>query len=604
MVDRGMLDTGIRKNQLIFQIIACLINVLCVFVISYCLYFKIFLPFSYIIGAIVIGIILSISILKNGFNSKLVFFQILLIFFLLRNVYYLSTRSAIPFGDAYWDYAVEKIFLQQGSADTIQAIVRPTEAGGISQLTWYSGWPVLHVFGIIFSLFSGIDLLYLNWVLPNFLALVSFGFIYLTVEKIRLKFNLSKKVTIIALLLYSVSPEAIFWQMQYVRQSLALALIAPIIYFVYILNFEKFNLKSFFILVLLISVLSLSHHVTALTITIFLFLFSFIDIIVGLFGRWKKFGIIFSPIGGKWFQIFGWISLFFTFLWWNRNSAIIFPTISSRLIAFFENLGIERIYNQAIVNYPAVLTPDWVTPLLGLRDFLIFAPAIIGLLVIWRSHFGVRQKFFLIYSIIGFGFVLAINVVFKIEPLRILLFMMPFLGFLSAFVYSYIRLVTKKFTKIVVFTVMVLLIFSSFLGLWAHNFAPVHLYDSSVDSGDVGEANPDFIRLKPFFENYINISNFECVRADVIGRLVYLLEPQDYDRIKSFPIDNLEQLDGKSTLVCSFNDLNLYLYYGNIWSPIKVSEIDEVKLELKHHLESNFNLIYNDGSNSIWVSMP
>jgi hypothetical protein len=596
------------KNQLFLQKITFIINLLVVCIISFCLFYRIFLPFSYIIGAGVFGIVLALSIVKNGFNSKFVFFQILLVFFLLRNVYYLSTRNVIPFGDAYWDYAVEKIFLENGNVETIQAVVRPTEAGGISQLTWYSGWPILHIFGIIFSLFSGIDLLYLNWFLPNFLGLVTFAFIYLIIEKIRVKLKISKMITVIALLLYALSPEAIFWQMQYVRQSIALALIAPIIYFVYLINFEKFDRKYFMILIILIITLAMSHHVTAFTVTLFLFLFSAIDIIVGLFGRWKKFGTIFSRVGGVWFQIFGWISFLFIFLWWNRNATIIFPTISSRLIGFFENLGIERIYTQAVVSYPEVLKPDWVTPLLGLRDLLIFIPAAIGLLIFWRKRYGVRQKFFLIYSIVGFGFVLVINIVFKIEPLRILLFMMPFLVFLSAFfyiktqVYIKIRNTMVKFNKIIIFVVTILLVFSSFLGLWAHNFAPVHLYDSSVDPGDIGEGTPDFIRLKPFFEDHLNISNFEDVRADVIGRLVYLLDPKDFDKIKSFPVENLELLDNKNTLVCSFNDLNLYLYYGNIWSPIKATEIELVKLELQKHLESNFNQIYNDGSNSLWIS--
>ena len=213
--------------------ITLLINALCIFVIACCLVYQIFLPYSYVFVVIILSGLLAFSIVKDGFNSKIVIFQLLLVFFLIRNIFYLSTQNVIPFGDGYWDFAVEKTFLDQGQVSTIQGIVRPTEAGGISQLTWYSGWPFLHTFGISFSLITGLDPIYLNWGLSNFLALISFVFTYLIFEKFRIKLKLPIEVTVIALLFYAMAPEAIFWQMQFVRQSFALALLAPIIYLLY-----------------------------------------------------------------------------------------------------------------------------------------------------------------------------------------------------------------------------------------------------------------------------------------------------------------------------------------------------------------------------------
>jgi hypothetical protein len=549
----------------------------------------------------VLAVLLAFSIVKNGVSSRTIFFQLLLIFFLIRNVYYLGTKNVIPFGDAYWDYAVEKIFLEQGHISTIEGIVRPTEAGGISQLTWYSGWPFLHLLGISFSMVTGLDPLYLNWVLPNLLALASFVFVYLMLEKFRVRLNFPKRITVISLLLYTIIPEAIFWQMQFVRQSLALVLFVLIIYFLYILSFESFDRRYFLILGILVLSLAISHHVTAFTLSLFLFLFSAFNIIAKRIGGWKRLKWIVSPVRSDLFSNFGFLMFFLMFLWWYRNVSIIFPTIVSRLVLFFESLGIEDFYSQVVITYPSVIRPAWVPLLLGFRDLLIYVPAIVGLLVLWRNKFNFREKFLIIYSVLAFGFILLVNILLRIEPLRIILFMAPFLVFLSSLAYDQIRHVSKTLGKIVVSLVIVLLICTSFLGLWAHNFAPIHLYDSSVDPDGIGETSPDFIRMKPFFEKRINITHFQDVRADVISQLVYLLDPEDYDKIKLLPVENFDQLERKSTLVCSFNDLNLYMYYGHVWSPIEATKAKNIQYELENYLNGNFNQIYKDGSISIWM---
>ncbi|MDG6223224.1 MAG: hypothetical protein QCH99_08190 [Candidatus Bathyarchaeota archaeon] len=550
----------------------------------------------------ILSVLVVYSIIKNEHDSKFVIFQILLLFFLIRNIYYLSTRNVIPFGDAYWDYAVEKIFLQQGDITAVEAVVRPTEAGGFSQLSWYSGWPALHVFGVIFSFTTGIDLLYLNWILPNVLALVSFGFLYLFFEKLLIRLNLRKDVTLIALLLYAIYPEAIFWQMQYVRQSLALAMLMPIIYFLYVLNFERFDKRYLVILLVLIPTLVLSHHVTALTITLFLFVFFIINVFAKRLGRWEQLDSFVSPIRTKLFLVVGFLTAIFLIFWWSTQGELIFPTILSRLFLLFKDLGLERIVTQATISYPSVLTPQWVSPVLGFRDLMLYGMAMFGLLILWRSKSVVQEKFFIIYSVFGFGFILVINVIFRIEPVRIILFMAPFLTFLSALFYSKIKNISRSFSKIGVFIVLTAIVFSSFLGLWAHSFAPVHLYDSSINPVDIGEVTPDFIRLKSFFEENINISKYQFVRADVISRLVFLLEPADFDKIKPLPMELEEfyKLNQKGTLVCAFNDLNLYLYFGNIWSPIQASEIETLRFELKQFLNDNYNLIYRDDAISIW----
>lgn len=585
-------------NKIIF-----LINVLCIFVIGCCLWFQILLPYSYIFTVIILAIFLTFSIIKNGVQSKIVVLQLLLVFFLLRNIFYISTKNLMPFGDAFWDYAVEKTFLDQGYISTIQGIVRPTEAGGISQLTWYSGWPFLHTFGVSFSLMTGLDAIYLNLILSNILALISFIFVYLFFEKLRVKLNLFKKVTIVALLLYVIFPEAIFWQMQLVRQSFALALFTPIIYLLYVLSCEKFDYKYCLILGILVLSLVVTHHVTSFTLVLFLVLFSILNILSKRIGKLERLKWAYSTVSSKIFLFFGELTFVFMILWWIRNSNTIIPTVSSRIILFIETLGLDKIYSSDLAPiYPSIIKPPWVPILLGFRDLILFVSAFIGFLILWRYKSKIPEKFFIIYSILAFGFILIINVVFSIEPLRIILFMAPFLAFLAALFFGRIQQMFRKAGRIIISVVLIGLIVSSFLGLWAHGFAPIHLYDPSINPVDIGESTPDFMRVKSFFENNINISNFNDIRADLISRLVYLLDPEDFDKIKSLPIENISRINKEGTLVCSFNDLNLYQYFGYIWSPIEISDAKIIQQELKQNLENNFHLIYNDGSTSIWTN--
>jgi hypothetical protein len=586
------------NNTILILDIFCIISILC------SIYFEIFLPYSYVIAVIILSVLLAFSIVKNGISSKIVFFQLFSLFIIIRNIYYLSTQNAIPFGDGYWDYAVEKIFLGQHQIDIIQGIVRPTEAGSISQLTWYSGWPLLHVTGILFSMVTGIDILYLNWVLPNFLSIVSFIFMYLILEKLRIKFDFPKEIILIGLLIFAILPEAIFWQMQFVRQSLAFTLLLIIIYLLYILRFEKCDRRYFLILALFFLSLAITHHVTALTLTLFLFLFSLINITTKILGRWEVLKWVSSPIRRDIFSKLSLLMLISMLFWWSKNSIIMFPTIISRITFFFESLGVEKIYSQVITGYPSIITPTWVPVLLGFRDLMIYAPAIIGFLILWHNKSNSQEKYFIIYSFLAFGIILVINIVFRIEPLRIVLFLAPFLTFLSSLFYDRIINSLSKFVgKIIVFLFLVLLVFTSFLGLWAHSFAPIHLYDSSISPFEIGESTPDFIKTKSFFETNINVTEYQVVRADVISQLVYLLDPIDYDKIQGLSLETLDELSMKNTLVCSFNDLNLYQYFGYIWSPIKYSEMNTTQQELENYVNYNLSRIYDDGADLIWVSL-
>jgi len=587
--------------------IVILIDVICFFTIVCSLTQKTLLPYAYIFAVVIMAVLLALSLVKNSGHTKIVILQIFLIFFLTRNIYYLSTQNFIPFADAYWDYAVEKTFWEQGRIFVIHGVVRPTEVAGISQLTWYSGWPLLHSLGFVFCRVSGIDPFYLNWILPQFFNLISFAFVYLLFEKLRVRLSLRKEITILALLIYATAPEAIFWQIQFVRQGLALALLGPILYLLCFSISGPFDRRYDMILRILALFIVVTHHFTAFTLTLFLILLSAIKVIANNLGKGKRSNRFFSSFGKTSFISLGLLVFVFMFIWWEQYGFVVLPTIESRIDLFIENLREWGVDSSVLASfsYPSSLRPMWVTPLLGSRDLMMYAPALMGLLLLWSEKSRIPEKFFVVYSVLAFGAIFIIYDAFlALEPLRIILLMMPFLAFLSSLFYYRILGLSRTIGKTILFIIVILFVLASFTGLWAHNFAPVHLYDPSVNPVSVGEGTPSFTRLKPFFENKINFTNIENVRADVISRLVYLMDPDDYDKIKSLPTQNLNQLSTKNSLICSFKDLNLYVYYGYIWSPIEtVEEAETLQHELRQYLSDNSNYIYNDGSNSIWATL-
>jgi len=253
--------------------------------------------------------------------------------------------------------------------------------------------------------------------------------------------------------------------------------------------------------------------------------------------------------------------------------------------------------------YPVLLTPPLVPELLLFRDVLLYAPAVVGFFLISRRARKAPEKIFLVYSALVFGIIIIIDYfTTKIGYVRIIGMSLPFLVFLSAITYFTIIEKIKRFWKVPLIALLVtILLVSSFIGLWGHNFAPVHLYNPAVSPNDVGERNKDFMRIADF-NRYVPIANFAKVWADDRNPLVFLLNPADYSKIETMPVSNIGELGSRSNeLAYVLKDLNLYFYYAGTYSSIdNPKDVEGVKSMLQQHLESRFNLVFNDGKYEVW----
>lgn len=572
---------------------------------GFSLWYRIFLPATYYLMILALAVILLLQLTKNHRSSFFVFSLVLTIVF-MRNVYYLATNYAIiPFGDGNWDYGVVKTFVGEGHAFVITEQNYPA-----TLLTWYSGWPILHIFASCLSEISGINAYQVALLLPSIIGTCSLVFVYLLVDKITKSLRLASEVTGLALLLYSVSPEALFWTVQFVRQNLGILFLVITFYLFYKSWIEPKERKYVALTIFFALTLVMVHHFTSFILVLYFLLFSVFLVLGTHFAKYKFGNKLFggSPNVSK-RAIFGLglISLAFLFTWWNNYGTTVWPTITSGIIRFEKILTgareIEYLPSQA--SYPEILTPTWVTAMSLLRDIFIYVPALLGLVIVTMKNGRTPSKLFVVYSTLSLGlFFIIDNLVFRQETYRIITLALPFVSLLGAVSYSYIKSKLKRIRYIpVVSIIMAFLLFYSFIGLWGHGFAPLHLYDPSISYEEAGERNIDFMRLSNFNEKVI-VKNYRVVWTDDLNPLVFLINSSDYDKIDRIPQQDIQKIGsyGKE-IIYELKGFNLYFYYARTFSPAKNPEnADVLAHEFELWVQNKFSCVYSDGKYRLWMN--
>jgi hypothetical protein len=595
-----------------------------------CLWLKIFLPMAYYTVAISVAAIILAQIAVKK-NPKYMVFQIGLIYLFLNIIYYLATNyNIIPFWDGNWDFAVTNTFLQDGR---IFPIIGSAPATSLVLgyhpaviLQTYSGWPLLHSLALSLSSISGIDAFHIAQVLPLVISAVSFMFVFLIVERLRSSLGLDNTVTYLALLIYATSAESLFYQVQFIRQNLGIMLFFIVLYTFYLsITKSPFSRKYQVLMIFFTLGLVAAHHFSSFLMISFLFAFFVIQAAQKGFERIKLGKNVFSGYQIPSLVTFetALIAATFLFGWWTYYSITIWRNVNQTLTRFIAVITGSR--QLAVMPnpsyYPAVLQPSWATSLLLIRDLLIYAPVVFGLLFILRKKPKSLPKGLVVFSSLAFGLIIVIDYfTIKVEAFRIFSMAMPIIALLSATFLAYIgknwdtmplkRINLPKglnlFKRLFVFTSVPLLILAAFVGLWGHQFAPMHLYDPSITYSEVGERNVDYMRANDFFSQNIQTTDFQVIWADDDAALVSLLSPNDYNKIVRLDTNFLEEHSsgklGVNELVCGFNNLNLYHYYSGV-SATKTPEQGKASGDqLQGYLDNNFTRIYDDGKSAFWVS--
>lgn len=570
-----------------------------------CLWFKILLPYSYFSIVGIAAAFLTISVLK-GMRRRYVLLQILMIYLLIGNVYGLATHySVLPYGDSYWEYAVVKTFSQSGTVYTI-----PEQAASTKILTWYSGWPLIHTLALILSTMSGISPFYAILVLPLVVSLCSFFVIYLFLEKARAALLMDREVVYLGLLIFALSPDIIFWRTQFVRMSFGLLWFNLIIYLLYSFVSQHYHVargRGIVIAILAAFTLVMTHHFVSFLAAAFLLLL----FILTTFGKYlrstKVARLVPSILDVQTVRITILLASFMficEFLWWSSFGNVIWPTVTNGITRFINVItGVKEIeFYVPQPIYPVQLTPTWALVLLRIRDIVMLIPSLVGVLVFWIKKPRNPSAGFVLYAMIVFGLLFIVNgVTFKLEPFRLVTLAMPFIALLTASAYNQIKLKSSYLKNIALPAIIILIMLTSFLGLWAHSFAPMHLYNPAIEASEVGE-HSDIGQLERFFYAEIPIDNLKFVWGDDLGPLILLLSPSHLDRIQRLTPENIQKMGaGSSELFCESSDLFLYKYYAGAYSPIRdPGEAKNFSQAIREHLSGKFNRIYDDGTSRLW----
>jgi hypothetical protein len=410
----------------------------------------------------------------------------------------------------------------------------------------------------------------------------------------------------VGLLIYVLSPDIVFWNTQFVRMSLGLLWLSFLFYFIYLLISQpSYRTRKITLITTLIALsLIATHHFVSFIAMMFLFL---LLILQNLEKHISK-----TRIGSKLFPSTFYIPtmslailmLVCTFLWWDSFGKIIWPTVAAGITRFIHVITgareIEFFVPQP--HYPAQLTPAWALALVRIRDVAMLVPSLIGMLIFWIKKPRTPARFFMVYAMIAFGLLFIVNdVTFKVEPFRLVTLAMPFIALLTASAYNEIKIRSDRLWKIILPAIIILLILTSFLGLWAHSFAPMHLYNPTINASEVGE-HADISRLNDFFNKEIPMDNLKLIWGDDFGSLILLLNTNQLNKIQKLTPDNIQKMGANgSELFCEFSDLYLYKYYASTYSYIKDPKDARVFAQvIREHLSNNFDRIYDDGSYRFW----
>jgi len=595
-----------------------LLEIVLMIVGAFCLWFRVLLPIAYYLVAILISTLTVIQLFKRS-NSRLVLIQIFLLLLFTNNIYNFYTRyQIIPFGDANWDCAAEKIYNQTGMFSVIDPS-KPINFPGVYQpasiLKWYTEWPILHVLAFSLSKISGLDVFYIALILPQIISVTSFLFVYLLVERLRISLQLNVMTRNLALVLYVASAEALFYPTQFVQQNFGMFLFFAVIYLLYLSHTVPINsIKYKAICIVFAATLAVAHHFTAFTLASFLFLFYLLQLI----GKYlsgtnitRKY-ILFPYLSESLTLGLAFLTSIFMFLWWDNFGTIIWRFTDSVLTRFIQTLmGIRKFeYAPPVGYYPEVLKPLWAMVLLRFRDVVVYLPSLAGIfLIIFYRKKKTPHESFLILASFSLGLLFIINnFTIRIQMFRLFILALPLIVLLSA---SFFTFFTDKYkglkSKLILNIILLILIFTAFVGLWGHEFALVHVYDTSVKASDIGERNFDYIRVGEFFNQRVNATNYQTIWVDDDAALVWLLQPDNYYKIlrlwpEYFAVQQSTNKP-KNELICSFRDLNMYCYFAG--ASLRIKTLEEAKVlrdEFYNYFEGRFNRIYDDGKYIFWMS--
>lgn len=553
---------------------------------------------AYLVAVAFLGLITAGLVFAGSANRVLVLVHLVAIAFLVRGVYFLSTHfSVLPHGDAYGMYGVLQAFLSEGKLFLI-------DSGGFIDRHVYSGWPAIHLLAIATIRVTGLGpfnvALFLPWVFFSVWIALSYALLRRLVQDLGLPdFTMFLAVLVLAAMPSIMVPE-------YKHQYMAWSLFAAILYLLY-RQIRQPSVANGVALLALVVALTITHHYTSLITAICLLALAAVAVAVRLVVREDRGALALLPSTFV-FTVFclGAIQVAALFVWWNTYATPGRTIIGWGFEGFGELLqtGVFKPWTYAVestTKVPSVLVPPWGMPVLLSRDLVMLASAILGgLLLMWRSRqpsATVSFVAYLLFIVVTLG-VIDIFVT-KQAPYRVFWYFAPFGGLVVAVAFTFARRWWRARFSIAASGALILIVFASLVGLWAHFYVPTHLYDPTVSPQSAGEHAVGWRRLQGFCGQYLCYEEADRVITDDIYALTLAMPSGHWDKAAVVGFEGA-QLSDKSVVV-SFRDFDArtsYINQGETW----LLDPGYSEAQFRDELEHDSNLIYDDGSYKVWSS--
>jgi len=493
------------------------------------------------------------------------------------------------YGDPYWDYAVVNYFNYYNIVETIRVSnVMPS-----FNLTWMSGWPLIHVLAVVINRICYIDSLKIAIFLPMLFMSLNYIICLLFFELIMKHQTNHNYNILLAVIIFIMSPEMFFWSIQFKYQTMAILLNIFLFYLLvkYVLNHKPFQIRLIFLLCLI--ALIIAHHITSFVFIVYLTLICLLFIA----GR-EKLSYVFALLG-----------FVFLFVWWNNVGTIIWPTIGNLIHRLAELVkGLRELEGTSgyIPFYPSILTPLWGVMLLRIRDIFMYLPSVVGFVLIIKLYPKGKIKKFYVFSSMVFAFLFILNVVIvRIEPFRIVTYALPFIAIASSFTFAFLM---NKYKYFAIVNAILIFIFvsASLLGFGAHNYISLHFFDPGINYEVIGEHNKNYLSLKNFIDSKSPEANANYITSDDFPVLYLLFKPDQYDKFRLIKYKNNINNIGNNTLIVSLREMNIYSYSGSAAFALYEKNLstqdsfNRLQSEVKNKMV-NVNKIYDDGYTELHI---
>lgn len=501
------------------------------------LFLKLYLPLSYYVLTMLLAIIL-VSLIAYGRPNPCMLAAILVAGLILRMLPMIRTNFSVePLYDGYKDIVTAELWYRMGRAPILH---------GNQDLEYTSSFPLLKILTVMYAYIMGphspwqLLIVRSALVLTLAYAFVMMLFAHLFGKEVEKRTDL-RRLSLVLLLLFAISPDAVYYGMIYYPRYYCAMFIYMLLW---MMISGKINSKYFPLASMLMITLPFTYAGYPWILLTFITACYILSSL--LKGKGKDYTP--SPILLALLMtgiILSWMYYAIPDLLANNLRGAI-----NKLVNWFSIMKHEGLTEREWIETPYYIPPCLRTPfnvLVKVRDIIIYASVLIGIIYMLIKTF--RKRGHEVFSILTIH-VLTLSILYvvfvEIQRFSFQVVLTPFMYIVLLFAATCYVVAIKAISRVarskpwkrilllVLLPIIPLSIAAStaFLSPWSHRILLKWYYDQSIGVIEVGEHNPQYIAIAKFVPTS-HVRSYAYLLTDDV-HLAMTLYPYEYNKIKHF----------------------------------------------------------------------